>query len=113
TAHLRKQWAEAAADVGLTLDRQITNKATAIASGVDGAVITFSMAASAPLVWRHITEQAPTLVILDEVHHCGDKRQWGPAIRSALHAASRRLLLSGTPFRSDGTPIPFVKYGPD
>jgi superfamily II DNA or RNA helicase len=113
TAHLRKQWAEAAAVVGLKLDNEITNRATGIAPGTDGAVVTFSMAASAPLAWRHIAEQAPTLVILDEVHHCGDKRAWGPAINEAFKAGVRRLLLSGTPFRSDGTPIPFVKYGSD
>lgn len=113
SAHLRRQWAEAAAALGLKLDCQITNKATEIASGMDGAVATFSMAAGAPLAWKQIAGQSATLVILDEIHHCGDKRTWGPAINVAFSAATRRLLLSGTPFRSDGTAIPFVRYRKD
>lgn len=113
TAHLRKQWSAAASALGLSLDCEVSNRSTSIPAGAAGAVITFSMAAGAPLAWRHITQQAPTLVVLDEVHHCGDKQAWGPAIYAAFCAAARRFLLSGTPFRSDGTAIPFVVYGPD
>ncbi|HET7304794.1 MAG TPA: ATP-dependent helicase, partial [Segeticoccus sp.] len=53
---------------------------------------------------------APTLVILDEIHHGGDNRSWGDAIREAFEPATRRLALTGTPFRSDTSPIPFVRY---
>ena len=56
---------------------------------------------------------ARTLVILDEVHHGGDALSWGDALREAYERATRRLLLSGTPFRSDTAPIPFVEYHPD
>ena len=56
---------------------------------------------------------ARTLVILDEVHHGGDALSWGDALREAYGRATRRLLLSGTPFRSDTAPIPFVEYHPD
>ena len=61
---------------------------------------------------RLILEQR-TLVILDEVHHGGDALSWGDALREAYARATRRLLLSGTPFRSDTAPIPFVEYLPD
>src|SRR5690606_20032976 len=43
----------------------------------------------------------------------GDALSWGDAIRDAYGPARRRLLLSGTPFRSDTAPIPFVQYLPD
>ncbi len=56
---------------------------------------------------------ARTLVILDEVHHGGDALSWGDALREAYARATRRLLLSGTPFRSDTAPIPFVEYHPN
>jgi len=55
----------------------------------------------------------PTLLIADEPHHMGEHAAWG---RTAVHAfggARRRLLLSGTPFRSDNTPIPWVAYDDD
>ena len=59
---------------------------------------------------RELTTSARTLVILDEVHHGGDTLSWGDAIREAFEGATRRLSLTGTPFRSDTAPIPFVRY---
>jgi superfamily II DNA or RNA helicase len=47
---------------------------------------------------------------LDEVHHCGGERAWAAGLRTAFEPASCRLLLSGTPFRSDNDEIPFVTY---
>ena len=52
-------------------------------------------------------------MILDEVHHGGDALSWGDAIREAFEPATKRLSLTGTPFRSDTAPIPFVHYEPD
>ena len=47
-------------------------------------------------------------MILDEIHHGGDALSWGDAVREAFEPAARRLALTGTPFRSDTSPIPFV-----
>ena len=58
------------------------------------------------------TERFKTLVILDEVHHAGDALSWGEGVREAFEPAARRLALTGTPFRSDVNPIPFVTYAP-
>lgn len=44
------------------------------------------------------------------MHHGGDALSWGDAIREAFGGAARRLSLTGTPFRSDTAPIPFVGY---
>jgi len=49
-------------------------------------------------------------VILDEIHHAGDSRTWGDGVKNAFEPAERRLMLTGTPFRSDDNPIPFVSY---
>jgi superfamily II DNA or RNA helicase len=54
-----------------------------------------------------------TFVVLDEVHHAGDSLSWGEGVREAFAGAARRLLLSGSPWRSDVNPIPFVTYSPD
>ncbi len=51
-----------------------------------------------------------TLVIVDEAHHLDEELAWGTSFQHAFAAASRWLLLSGTPFRSDATPIPGVSY---
>jgi hypothetical protein len=49
-------------------------------------------------------------VVLDEIHHAGDERAWGASVLEAFEGAARRLSLSGTPFRSDSSAIPFVDY---
>src|SRR5262249_49913308 len=46
----------------------------------------------------------------DEIHHAGDSRSWGDGVKAAFEPAVRRLMLTGTPFRSDDNPIPFVTY---
>ena len=76
----------------------------------DGVALTYAQVASKPSLHRRRTEDTPTLVILDEIHHGGDALSWGDAIREAFDPAARRLSLTGTPFRSDTDPIPFVRY---
>ena len=59
------------------------------------------------------TENHRTLVVFDEIHHGGDAKSWGESMREAFTDATRRLALTGTPFRSDDSPIPFVSYERD
>ena len=113
TEHLKTQWADAAARVHIRLDPRFRNSHWAPARHYHGVVVTYAQVAAKSSVHRHLTEDAKTLVILDEVHHGGDALSWGDAIRDAYGPATRRLLLSGTPFRSDTAPIPFVDYLPD
>lgn len=113
TEHLKTQWADAAARVNIRLDPRFRNSHWSFARQYHGVVVTYAQVAAKSAVHRHLTEDAKTLVILDEVHHGGDALSWGDAIRDAYGPAKRRLLLSGTPFRSDTAPIPFVEYLPD
>lgn len=113
TEHLKVQWAEAAAKVGIRIDPRFVNAAGRQGADYDGVAITYAGVASKPLLHRARTEAARTLVILDEVHHGGDARSWGEAIREAFEPAARRLALTGTPFRSDTAAIPFVRYEMD
>jgi superfamily II DNA or RNA helicase len=73
-------------------------------------VLTYAQVGTAPAVHRRRTTARRTLVILDEIHHAGDSRSWGDGVKSAFEPAVRRLMLTGTPFRSDENPIPFVSY---
>ncbi|SCE74127.1 Superfamily II DNA or RNA helicase [Micromonospora coriariae] len=110
TEHLKNQWAEAAARVGIQLDAAFRNADVHSAADFHGAVITYAQVGMAPQVHRRRTMTRRTLVILDEIHHAGDSRTWGDGVKAAFEPAVRRLMLTGTPFRSDDNPIPFVSY---
>ncbi|QPZ39918.1 DEAD/DEAH box helicase [Paramicrobacterium chengjingii] len=113
TEHLKKQWADAAHRAGIRLDPTFTNRQGRYAGHYHGVVVTYAQVAVRAALHRDITVSSRTLVILDEVHHGGDALSWGDAIREAFEGATRRLSLTGTPFRSDTAPIPFVTYLPD
>jgi superfamily II DNA or RNA helicase len=113
TEHLKTQWALAAARVGIALDPKFSNSNAQTSSEYHGVVITYAQVASHPTRHRVRTENHRSLVVFDEIHHGGDAKSWGEAIREAYSDATRRLALTGTPFRSDDSPIPFVTYEPD
>ncbi|HWH00897.1 MAG TPA: DEAD/DEAH box helicase [Pilimelia sp.] len=115
TEHLKNQWAAAAARVGIQLDAAFRNADLHSAADFHGAVVTYAQVGMAPQVHRRRTLARRALVILDEIHHAGDSRSWGDGVKAAFEPAVRRLMLTGTPFRSDDNPIPFVTYerGPD
>ena len=110
TSHLRAQWSDAAGKVGLQLDPALTNEQAIEASDYHGAVVTYQQVCLAPVIFRQACRVRKTLVILDELHHAGDGKNWGKALRTAFDPAMFRLILSGTPFRSDNNPIPFIRY---
>jgi superfamily II DNA or RNA helicase len=115
TEHLKIQWAQAAAGVGMSLDPKFTNSSAQNSDEYHGVVVTYAQVAKHPGRHRVRTENRKTLVVFDEIHHGGDAKSWGEAIREAFGDATRRLALTGTPFRSDDSQIPFVTYerGPD
>ena len=113
TEHLKTQWALAAARVGIALDPKFSNSSAQTSSEYHGVVVTYAQVASHPTRHRVRTENFRTLVVFDEIHHGGDAKSWGDAIREAYSDATRRLALTGTPFRSDDSAIPFVTYEPD
>lgn len=113
TEHLKHQWAESAAAAGISIDSNFRNGAGATSSDYQGVAVTYAQVAAHPTLHRVRTENYKTLVILDEIHHGGDAKSWGDAIMEAFTPAVRRLALTGTPFRSDDSQIPFVQYEPD
>lgn len=115
TEHLKTQWAQAAARAGIPIDPTYSAGQGRTSKDYIGIAVTYAGVAVNPLAMRIRTERFKTLVILDEVHHAGDALSWGDGVREAFDPATRRLALTGTPFRSDINPIPFVQYepGPD
>ena len=112
TEHLKLQWAEAAARAGIPIDPAYSAGKGKTSQDYVGIAVTYAGVAVNPLALRIRTERFKTLVILDEVHHAGDALSWGEGVREAFEPATRRLALTGTPFRSDVNPIPFVTYAP-
>jgi superfamily II DNA or RNA helicase len=112
TEHLKVQWAEAAARAGMPIDPTYAAGKGRTSGDYVGVAVTYAGVGVNPLAMRIKTERFKTLVILDEIHHAGDALSWGEGVREAFEPATRRLALTGTPFRSDVNPIPFVTYAP-
>ena len=114
TDHLRTQWADAAARIGIELDPTLSNAVGPVRPGLRGYVTTYAQIASAPRLHRARVEAKRSLVVLDEIHHAGDGLSWGDAVADACDPARRRLSLTGTPFRTrPDERIPFVRYDDD
>jgi superfamily II DNA or RNA helicase len=113
TEHLKYQWAQAAARFGIAIDPSYRNAQGRAGADFQGVAVTYAQVAAHPALHRQRTENRRTLVIFDEIHHAGDALSWGDAVKEAFEPARRRLALTGTPFRSDANPIPFVTYVPE
>ena len=113
TEHLKHQWAQAAHYAGISLDSSYRNAQGRASADFTGVAVTYAQVAAHPILHRQRTVNRRTLVIFDEIHHAGDAMSWGDAVREAFEPARRRMALTGTPFRSDANPIPFVTYAPD
>ncbi|MEA2297342.1 MAG: hypothetical protein QOF77_278 [Solirubrobacteraceae bacterium] len=107
TTPLTRQWAAAAARLGLHLAPDATSPSPP--RDFDGVAVTYARIAGDARRWAR-GASAETLVIADEAHHLGEDLAWGTSFAVAFAGSPRRLLLSGTPFRSDATPIPGVRY---
>lgn len=107
TGPLTRQWAEAAARLGVHLapdsDELVPPK------DFHGIAVTYARIASSGARWARDCTPG-TLVIADEAHHLGEELAWGEGFDAAFGRASRWLLLSGTPFRSDASAIPGIGY---
>ena len=114
TDHLRTQWADAAAAVGLNLVPTMTNAQGPVPDGAHGYVTTYAQVAGRPVIHAARAGRKRSLVIMDEIHHAGDGLSWGEAIAEAFGDVHRRLSLTGTPFRTrPDERIPFVGYEMD
>ena len=113
TTHICRQWAADAARYGIDLEPNRPNSDGPESADFHGVAVTYQTIAAGPEVHRLAAERRPTLLIADEPHHMGDQAAWGLQARKAFDGARFRLLLSGTPFRSDNSAIPWVAYDED
>jgi superfamily II DNA or RNA helicase len=111
TDALRLQWCDRVMTIRLRpMDDEIVFK-----PGYDGVVVTYQQlarGATSNLIRRAISRRR-TLGIFDELHHAGAGKSWSEGLTHAFDVAARRLGLTGTPWRRDNRPIPYVTYGDD
>jgi superfamily II DNA or RNA helicase len=113
TLNIRSQWKnEAQKTFGIQL---LTERFAGHLESADfhGVVTTYATIANNALLFKRLCVKHRCMVIFDEIHHAGDHASWGRAMREAFEPAEKRLSLSGTPFRSDGELIPFLRLGSD
>jgi superfamily II DNA or RNA helicase len=113
TAHICRQWAADAARYGIDLEPNRPNSEGPEPSDRHGVVVTYQAVAAGPRPHRIACNGRRTLLIADEPHHMGEHAAWGATTMEAFASAHKRVLLSGTPFRSDNSPIPWVEYDAD
>lgn len=112
--NLKDQMKDDASRVGLRLEKKITEMAQ------DGIVVSYQQLGrkdkeSGQLVnaefLRSICQHKRVMVCADEMHHLADNASWGEGFKRAFEEFTvARLMTSGTPFRSDGAIIPWVRY---
>ena len=116
---LRTQFAEEALKLGLNLHAR-KNLNVSFKSH-DGIVLTYQQLGNNVTVdtldlW---CQSHRVFVSADEMHHlAGDEdssrgNNWGANFAEAFQNSHVRLMTSGTPFRSDGNPIPWTRYVDD
>ncbi len=113
TTHICRQWAADAGRYGIDLEPNRPNSDGPESADFHGVAVTYQTIAAGPEMHRLAAARRPTLLIADEPHHMGDLAAWGVQTRKAFDGARFRLLLSGTPFRSDNSAIPWVSYDED
>jgi superfamily II DNA or RNA helicase len=113
TTHICRQWAADAARYGIDLEPNRPNSDGPESTDFHGVAVTYQTIAAGPDTHKLAAGGRKTLLIADEPHHMGDLAAWGLQTRKAFDGARFRLLLSGTPFRSDNSAIPWVNYDDD
>jgi superfamily II DNA or RNA helicase len=112
TTHICRQWAADAARYGIDLEPNRPNSDGREPADRHGVAVTYQTIAAGPRV--HAAGcTCPTLLIADEPHHMGEHAAWGSRAQHSFGETAFRLLLSGTPFRSDSNAIPWVVYDED
>ncbi len=88
-----------------------------VRDGAGGYATTYQSLLANPDLHLHFVRGRSTLLVLDEAQQLGDDNDWGQGTRSADlarqlgHAARLIFVLSGTPYRADGQPLLFARYG--
>lgn len=104
-----------AKDIRLTLEERIVQRFDGLIGAKGGSFTYQSMMYLSDDIWR-LFQSHRVLAIFDEIHHCAgvdldQANAWGEKIiHNIQHKATYSLALTGTPWRSDKTPIALSEY---
>ncbi|MFC7812227.1 DEAD/DEAH box helicase [Streptomyces olivaceus] len=116
TDALTRQWADKGAQFGIALNPEMSSRPLNQSREFVGGSVTYGLLAGkkgTAAAFSKAMQIRRTMVILDEAHHTGENKAWGIAVQTAFELARHRLLLTGTPTRSDTDRIPFARYRQD
>lgn len=113
TETLRKQWIGDAAEHGISLHHYSSEDLRdamidGFDDGIHGVVTTYQQVAMVADVFEHFCASLKVFLVADEIHHCADHLSWGDKLQIGFNGAIKKLILSGTPFRTDSGCMPFV-----
>lgn len=111
TVVVRDQWAEVLGELGYRMATDFERDGWP--EHVHGVCATYAQVSQRRHVYAAMCVKRGTVAVFDEIHHAGENKAWGDALVEAFAAARMRLMLSGTPFRSDRDRIPFIEYAED
>jgi superfamily II DNA or RNA helicase len=112
TLPIRRNWRENLRNAGLYVDENFYGT---IREGYSGAAITYSALHGLCGVLKKLCSDQSVLLVSDEIHHASENEEstWGVDLRESFVLAKRRLLLSGTPVRSDKETTSFLTIEDD
>lgn len=107
-----QQWKNAAHEYGIVLGDDPVYAARD--GSYQGFVMTYQALLDISTVKHLIAVMGDVVIVFDEIHHTStDGRAWGKNAEIIGDMARRTILLSGTPYRSDGYPLALCKYDND
>lgn len=112
---IRRKWAKEMRPFGRVVS-------TAVVQGFpsDMRVLVFNYQSSLGMsgLLARLCRTRNVIVILDEIHHCSDDdtvedTSWGAGIKAGLDGAAFRILLTATPWKTNGKALPWVTLDSD
>ena len=112
TRHLQKQWRESLLKAdGINITTKIKKGSSGRPENFNGMTNTYSglsVVLKKIETWKK--QGWKIYSVFDEIHHASEDATWGASVADLGAMSERCVLLSGTPFRSDGGKIPMVEY---
>ena len=108
TVVMRRHWRTQLERAGIYGDEKFYG---VLREGYKGGLVTYSGLHSLVGALQKLCIDRPVLFVGDEIHHASEHEDstWGADVRGSFSSARRRLLLSGTPVRSDCETTSFLR----
>ena len=76
-------------------------------------LFTFAKRTDAKNAFKKEVKDSKIMLVLDEAHHSSEVSDWGNSLQDIFSKCEAVVLLTGTPYRTDNQPMPFVHVHTD